>query len=542
MAVGLRLYGIAESFHIDDFQVFAKARLPLSELMPRLLEDSYLEPPLSYLPVKVAMLFGDSEWLLRLPSIGSSVFAVLLVYLLGGRLFSRPVGLIAAALLAVAPADIRYAQDLRFWSQLSAVHLASLLLLIYALQKDGRQYWAAYACVALVGIYFNVIMLGLVLLQGVMGLALIHIRWEGIPHSLRKSPRRLTRNLLASQALVFVSFLPWLIAVAIHWLGNDTLRLGRGYDLTPDPGFLHETGKWLLTNTSSESLLAWLLYGVIAFGAIAGARRGTATVVLFGYVLIALGGIAVLSDRLGTYLATRRILFLLPLLLLLAAYGISELCELIVERLSAQRLYPSRTVRVAMAAVGVVVLAGISVPGILAFYDSERTNFRAAGEFLRENVEEDDLIVLAPRFPEFLEAERYYMGDDLQQRSMTLAEFSRLIPADDRLDHPLRVWWVANFPPPPDRYAVFAFNDPNLLQRIAGARALSHFDITVLVAHEDLFPPISHRAFKLSALAMATAQANTPYPILPGERGMADRLESDLAIGSSGSATYRIPP
>src|SRR5437868_13233477 len=56
---------------------------------------------------------GDSEVILRLPSALASIATVPLVYLIGRRLFSQSVGLIAALLLAVNLFAIRYAQEAR---------------------------------------------------------------------------------------------------------------------------------------------------------------------------------------------------------------------------------------------------------------------------------------------------------------------------------------------------------------------------------------------------------------------------------------------
>jgi len=135
-AAVLRFCDLTENFHLDDYWDVVRARPPLPELLTKLMvREDYLEPPLSHLVVKFTRLCSESEWVTRLPSVLASIGGVGLVYLLGRRLFNPAVGLMAAAIIAVAPSDIRYAQDVRFWSAVSAVHLASLVLLVWALAE-----------------------------------------------------------------------------------------------------------------------------------------------------------------------------------------------------------------------------------------------------------------------------------------------------------------------------------------------------------------------------------------------------------------------
>lgn len=61
-------------------------------------------------------VFGFSEISMRLPSVIFSLLTVLLTYLIGKRLFSRKIGLLASLFLALAPLHIYYAQEARMYS------------------------------------------------------------------------------------------------------------------------------------------------------------------------------------------------------------------------------------------------------------------------------------------------------------------------------------------------------------------------------------------------------------------------------------------
>ena len=70
-------------------------------------------PPLYYLLLKVWMIFGTDEPIIRLPSVFASMVGLALVYLLARRLLNKEAALITAALLAISPLDVWYAQEAR---------------------------------------------------------------------------------------------------------------------------------------------------------------------------------------------------------------------------------------------------------------------------------------------------------------------------------------------------------------------------------------------------------------------------------------------
>lgn len=85
-----------------------------------------IHPPLYYFLLHHTMTsLGDSEAAIRLPSAIFSLANVGLLYLLGRRLADRETALLAAALLAVSPLDVWYAQEARMYA---AVACATLLI------------------------------------------------------------------------------------------------------------------------------------------------------------------------------------------------------------------------------------------------------------------------------------------------------------------------------------------------------------------------------------------------------------------------------
>jgi mannosyltransferase len=160
VAAGLRLWGLGNrSFWFDEAAtILAALHGPL---------DGLTEPPLYALLLRgwLALVPADSEWLVRLPSAACAVACVPLLALwvrwrLGGR-----AAWIAAALVAVAPAQLVYAQEARMYAPAVLAGLAAVLLLERALQarpgRDAGRWWAAYgAAVAMSGLlHFGALLL-----------------------------------------------------------------------------------------------------------------------------------------------------------------------------------------------------------------------------------------------------------------------------------------------------------------------------------------------------------------------------------------------
>jgi len=298
----------------------------------------------------------------------------------------------AAAIVAVAPSDIRYAQDVNYWSEFSAIHLGSLVLLVWALQRNESRLWVAYSIVLLLGLYLNPAMPIAMAVQAGLGLVLLFVkaRYGLQAETLPISWDRLRRLLVAIGA-GFAAFLPWVAFLGVHRLtqevSGERWHGAIEYDLTPNPAFFHETANWLFTNGSGISPLVLLFYALIAIALIGCVRkRQRAPLLLTGYALAFLPILMIGSQWISTYLATRRIVFLLPLFAVAAAVGIQHLAEWVSSLANQWRFVASaekeriatvvgRAVLVATAA----LVVGLSVPPTLSYYESERTNYRGVG-------------------------------------------------------------------------------------------------------------------------------------------------------------------
>jgi 4-amino-4-deoxy-L-arabinose transferase-like glycosyltransferase len=116
------------------------------------------KPPLYYPLLHFwRAMFGSSEAALRALSIPPSVISVALMYLLGARLFSRPIGYLAAGYLAISSFQIYFAQEARNYTWLVFFLLLAGLFLWNALEAESRgrrwRYWLAYTVSIVLALY-----------------------------------------------------------------------------------------------------------------------------------------------------------------------------------------------------------------------------------------------------------------------------------------------------------------------------------------------------------------------------------------------------
>jgi len=114
--------------HVDEYATLLAAQKIMEHGYPLLPSGSIYLPGVlfSYLDALFIYLFGFSEEVARLPSLLMGLSSIPLIYLLGKRMFSRGVGLLAAALLTFSP-------DAIVWSGRARMYALQQLTVILAL-------------------------------------------------------------------------------------------------------------------------------------------------------------------------------------------------------------------------------------------------------------------------------------------------------------------------------------------------------------------------------------------------------------------------
>src|SRR3954454_22059426 len=140
-ALGLRLWRLADlgGFDWDEAATVYIAARPVPDMLAYLRGAPFEHPPLYYLIAHAWLALGRAEIVLRALSALLGALAVPLLGLLGAALFNRRVGLVAAALLAIAPAHVFYSRDARMYPLLTLLLLIAAYALVRAIQASPEQ-------------------------------------------------------------------------------------------------------------------------------------------------------------------------------------------------------------------------------------------------------------------------------------------------------------------------------------------------------------------------------------------------------------------
>ena len=112
----VRLHGLGEaSLWLDEAASVQFAGLPWSTLWLSGYDNA---PPVYYSLLKLALLFGDSEFAVRLPSMVFGVLTIPMVYRAGQLLAGSWAGLGAALFFALSASQVEYSQEARAYSLL----------------------------------------------------------------------------------------------------------------------------------------------------------------------------------------------------------------------------------------------------------------------------------------------------------------------------------------------------------------------------------------------------------------------------------------
>lgn len=515
LAFALRLFQLGtDSFWVDEINVLAFVRSGhlLSDLRAR---GGPFEPPLHYLAVWAASALPIGfEAAARVPAVLFGTLEVGALMLVTRRLTRRvDVTLLAGAFLAVAPFAVRYSQENRYYTTFSALHLLTWWLVVRSLQERTRAaflWWGAAVGLLILSHPFAPLVV-LVQLATVAWIARsAHKR--GIPEQGRWLVQDAFRGLLVGLAVI----LPWYLWGLVQWI-PDLVR-GRSYSLNIAPresvrldfDLVKRTAEWLLGNGGRWTLLsAGLgLLVVPAFIVAQGAMRRVALAVgCYGAAFFLI--LVPLTHVLNTYFAMRRVEFLLPLMILLAALGVVAIADWFLDRDHGR---PFRSRR-ALALIAATVVA-LSLVAVVVYYHTEKTDYRALAKVIAATPKDTEIVVgpVDRRWPEAIE---HYLAWRNVHRKL------RFVIAGNRAHLPVEtgnpILWITGAPPGGRDFSTRALNSVPDLQVIAGDRTspgaiLPWFAST---SHPTSAADLRRQFHVISHLAVFLSPPESPFPWWP---------------------------
>jgi hypothetical protein len=233
LGIFLRLYRFwAPSLWLDEL---ATAHVASAPGWTTLLERSRLalDPPLHEVVARFFLLFGRTEFSLRLPSVLFGLGAIAVLMLCLRRVVGMRGAWYAGALFALNSRAILHGQDARMYSLALLLALLSTYALVRVIEGAGRLWLAAYVATACLQSYNHIIYTSVLAAQIAVVLGLF---WFA-----RERPRGLARVLVA-QALALALLAPLTpLVLAVGALRNKIYGF---WTAPPDWAWLRDFLEW----------------------------------------------------------------------------------------------------------------------------------------------------------------------------------------------------------------------------------------------------------------------------------------------------------
>ena len=332
----LRLVYINQSFWLDESVQALTSLSPFLNLFSELKGDFH--PPLyHFLMWGWAHLFGNSEFVMRLPSVVFGTATIYVVYLIAKQLVNKKsklinfLPLVAALFLATAPFHIYYSQEARTYALTAfstSLSIYWFLRLMNSRLSEGKITWA-YILSTVFMLYSDYYGLFVFFFQIIAGVLI-----------LRKRTMELIRNFI----ITFVFFLPALFLLAIQLktgIGANAILPGWGelvnlsfFKALPLTFVKFSIGRITIFNKKIYALVAIILFGLYSLLMVNGflkkkkkimGKNNSILLILFWF-LIPVFLAWIVSFLIPNY-QPFRLLLVLPAFYLLLAIGISSIIK-----------------------------------------------------------------------------------------------------------------------------------------------------------------------------------------------------------------------
>lgn len=343
-ALAVRLAGIHQSLYGDELYTYG-------DVVGRGLGDVFREvqhvednPPGFFVLAWLASKLGEPTLTIRLPSLLFGVATVPTLYWVGEKVAGTRAALLGAALFALSPFAVFYADEARPYAMMTCFVVLAAGLLLAALRTNGPLPWIGFTATVALALYSHYTAVFALAAMGVWAF------WTA-PAS--------RRQLVLAYAASAVAFLPWLatspgtgsfkgFAVLYPFNAHDSAEglvralVGAPFrDLSDVPG-----------------TLAWILLAAATLIAASRALRGGVRLrrlsrelgLVIALALATPAGVALYSGAVSSIFAPRNLIAMLPFACLLAGTGLA--------RLDRPRMLAAATCAVAGLAIGTAATLG----------------------------------------------------------------------------------------------------------------------------------------------------------------------------------------
>lgn len=379
-------YMLGASLYVDEYTTIFAAQKIIAHGYPRFPSGAIYSRGLlfSYLDALSIYLMGFSGVSARLPGVMASTLTIPLIFFLGRRLFSRSVGLMAAALLTLSPEVIIWGSRARMYSPLLLfVVLSALFFFEGVISKDDVRQRRLFLCAFLLGLFTH--LEALVLLPAFLVAAL-----------LRRGVRFFTRRgVILDLILGAAAIVGRLVLFSKQSLPGQVVRSARVRPFIQPSFDLADTLKAVapfFTQADRLPATLLLLLGVFYVAwriwqrvSAPEEERVEDTALSYFYLLFGVVVLEILFIVGESWRHPRYLFLTLPLFFLIAGASFDALSGVAMGARRRARLVPTY--------LAVIILSFLLLPLAMEAAFSQEKGYDRAFLYVRENGEERDLIM-----------------------------------------------------------------------------------------------------------------------------------------------------
>ena len=346
-----------------------------------------MAPPLYYMVLHIFLSQGSNEFLVRLPSVIFFVFSIIACFLVAKTLFDKTVALTATFFFALSPLQITYAQEARMYSMCQLFLLLSFYFLIQALNTKKKKFWIAYILATSLSAYTHYFAIFYIVVQAIF---LILVTLE---HFISKEKRKHGAKI---NLLPLFWFTLSIICIFILYFPRMPSALARSHGAGLTHSFSDVFNLCLNYFGGNKSSIIPSLFGILFVWGLTACwmskkKREGLLLGLWGVLPIPMTYFFLLYAE--SFFSIRYVLFSLVPYLIGISIGLIYLFRTAINRF--------RISERAKKIVYICMVLGITlvhIGPIQAMYNQPKQPWREMAQFFNEQVENDEIIVVSPRW------------------------------------------------------------------------------------------------------------------------------------------------
>lgn len=317
-------------------------------------------------------IFGEQEWVVRLPSVLIGAVTIPVFYLLTRLVASRWISLAAALLLAVSYQHVFFSQNARGYTAHLLFSLAATLFLLRGVRKDKAWHWVGYCLCTFLNMASIIASLSVLIahwLMAIVASVVVQRRSKG------GWPLFWRLSAVMFLSLLMVLHLYSIIFPQAYMVVQETYKVqSTGFTLF-SAEFLNEVVRGLRL-TSSPLVVAAAVPGLVVAGAGLRALFRSSWLLLVGLILPEIL-LALYLLKLALAVSPRFFLLALPLALLVCATGLHQSLRWILKKSGREKLL------VPVFALVIALVSSVNIPPLISYYRIPKQDFRSAVLYLK---------------------------------------------------------------------------------------------------------------------------------------------------------------